>query len=228
MSNLEKTAKVVVITGAGSPLGRVLVERFAETGATIVAIFETIDQAYERFPQHVEGWVLAADLTDETSTLACFQKIASQFTGIDVLIHAAQEWDRRPLERTSLEEWDQLLRQNLYSAFLAFREGLKLMKNGAGRLIAITNQQGADKARAQQAAYAAAHAGVVRLVEATAAEYAKLDVAVFGIATSIVLTEPEGKHGVQAKDIAEMCLSLCKPEGKALTGAILRAYGTVQ
>ncbi|MBN8587191.1 MAG: SDR family oxidoreductase [Rhodothermia bacterium] len=228
MSDLDLRNKTVVITGAGTPLGRVLVEHFAKTGATLVAVFDTIDEAYERFPQHLEGWVLAADLADEAAAQSCFRKIAEKFEHLDVLIHATNEWDRRPIGQMSFEDWDRVIRKNLYAAFLSFREALYMMKTGPGRLIAITNQQGADKARAQMGAYAAAQAGLIRLVEATAAEYAKLDIAAFAIAPSIVLTEAEGKHGVWAGDVAELCLHLCRPESKALTGSVLRTYGTVQ
>ncbi|MBL7977878.1 MAG: SDR family oxidoreductase [Bacteroidetes Order II. Incertae sedis bacterium] len=228
MSDLDLINKTVVITGAGTPLGRVIVERFAQTGATLVAVFDTIDEAYERFPQQIEGWVLAADLSDEVAAQSCFGKIAEKFEHLDVLIHAAHEWERRPIDQMSYEDWDRVLRKNLYAAFLSFRESLRMMKTGPGRLIAVTGQQGADKARAQMGALAAAQAGIIRLVEATAAEYAKLDISVFAIAPSIVLTEKEGKHGVWAGDIADLCIHLCRPESKALTGAVLRAYGTVQ
>jgi hypothetical protein len=55
-----------------------------------------------------------------------------------------------------------------------------------------------------------------------------MDIVAFAIATSILLTDEEGKHGVHAQDVAELCVSLCSPESKALNGATLRAYGTVQ
>lgn len=219
--------KVVVFVGAGTPAGKVLVDRFAQAGATIIAIFATMDEAYENFPQHVEGWVLSADLAEESEATACFQKIGAQFGRIDVLVHMVQETERRPIERTSFEEWDRVIRQNMTTAFLSFRESVRQMQNGYGRLIALVGQQGADKARTQQAAYAASQAGIIRLVEATAAEYAKMDIGAFAVAQSILLTDQQGKHGVQASDVADLCIQLCTPAGKALSGAVLRAYGSI-
>lgn len=220
--------KVVVIAGAHTPIGKVLLHQFSETGATIVAIYETLDQAYELFPSDVEGWVLAADLTDENSVEACFQKIKVQFETVYALVFAVQAWDRKPIERTTLEMWQHIMRSNLDACFLVFREAIKLMPTFSGRLIALTHSQAADKARSQNAALAASGAGVIRLVESIAAEYAKLDICAFAVPTCIVLLDEDAKHGVHALDIANLCIQLCAPESRALNGATIRAYGTVQ
>lgn len=220
--------RVVIITGAEAPVARTIISRFAETDATIVAVFRTIEEAYQLFPPDVKGYFVAADVCNESEMKDCFEKVARRFGHIDVLVHAVNEWHRQPIEQTDFDTWKQILDINLNSGFLAIREALRYMKSEiGGRLILLTNAQGADKARSQHAAYAAAHAGLIRLVEATAAEYGKLNITAHAIATSIVLADDKGKHGVQATQVADICVQLCGETGNALNGALLRAYGTV-
>lgn len=220
--------RVVIITGAEAPVARTIISRFAEADATIVAVFSTIEQAYQLFPPDVKGYFVAADVCNEAEMKDCFEKVARRFGHIDVLVHAVNEWHRQPLEQTDYDTWKRILDINLNSAFLAVKESIKYMKPEiGGRLILLTNAQGADKARSQHAPYAAAHAGLIRLVEATAAEYGKLNITAHAIATSIILTDENGKHGVQSTQLADMCMHLCGESGNALNGALLRAYGTV-
>lgn len=216
---------VVVVTGAAGRLGGRMMQRFADQGARVAAI----DQDPCRLPAGAPGQVFKANVTDETEVVALFQQIGETFGAIDALVHTVGAWAGRPFLDTSLDDWEEIVRLNLTSAFLCFREAARLMQGRGGRLIGIASGQGADRGRAQQGAYSAAKAGIVRLVEAVAEEFEGTGITAHAIApSSIVFDEAGDQKGVPVSDLVDLALYLCGPAGASLNGATLRAYGTLR
>jgi 3-oxoacyl-[acyl-carrier protein] reductase len=226
MFDIDLNGKVVVVTGAAGRLGRQVVRRFAGQGATIAAVVRGEEQAHDiPFPPDAEGWAFPADVTDERMVAACFDQIGGQFGRIDVLIQAVGSWETRPLLETSLDDWQKMLRLNLDATFLCFREAARFM-SGGGRLIAFASGQGADRGRAGQGGYAAAKAGVIRLVEAAAEELADRDISAHAVAPSTIVFDDESdQSGVHVDDVVDLCLYLCTPPARALSGQAMRLYG---
>lgn len=218
------TGKIVVVTGASGTLGQALLDTFAPTRATLAAIVPTEAEAQKiRVPQGADLWAFPADVTDEAAVRDTFDGISDQFGGVDVLLHAVGSWQASPLLDTAFDDWRRMLDLNLTSAFLCFREAARRMTGRTGRLIAFASRQGADRAPAEQAAYAASKAGLIRLVESTAAEF-QGHITAHAIAPSMLA--PDGsENGVSSSTIATLCLRLCTEAGDALNGATLRAYG---
>lgn len=226
MADFSLSGKIVVVTGAAGRLGRLVVEQFARDGATIVALVRSEDEARSiPFPEEAEGWAFAVDAADEGQVTACFEQIQRQFGRVDVLIHAVGGWEKGPLLETSLEAWEGVMRRNLGSAFLCFREAARLMQEHGGRLIGIGAGQGVDRAVAQEGAYAAAKAGLMRLVEATAAEFEGTGITAHLVAPSTIRYAGDDGPGVAAHALVDLCRYLASPAGDALNGSVIRAYG---
>src|SRR5690606_22419218 len=149
--------------------------------------------------------------SDESQVRSCFDRIKTHFRRVDAVVHAAGRWESRPFAQTSLEDWRRMMDANLTTTFLCFREAVRVM-DGPGTLIAFSARQGADGAVAEQASYGAAKAGVIRLVEAVAAEYRDRGITAHAIAPSSILFDREGK-GVFAGDLVEICRSLMSQTG---------------
>ncbi len=216
----------IAVTGADGRLGQQVVQLLAQQGATIAAIvLREEDAARIPFPEDGEGWAFPCDVTQEDEVARCFEAISRQFGGLDRLVHTVGGWAASDLHETSLAAWNEMLTVNLTSTFLVFREASRYMTGRKGRLVAIASRQGADGGVAGQAAYSAAKAGVVRLVEAAAAEF-KGHITAHAIAPSTLVAAGDGGEGVPATDVAELCAYLCGPGGDALNGATLRAYGS--
>src|SRR5690606_29863362 len=117
----------------------------------------------------------------------------------------------------------------LTSTFLCFRAAVRLMQadRSGGRLVAIASRQGADGGVAEQAAYSASKAGVVRLVEAVAAEYAGTGITAAAVAPSTILFGGAGA-GVPAEQVAALCAYLCSDDGAAHAGTVVRAFGSAR
>lgn len=247
MTDLDLSGRVVVVTGAAGRLGRRVVARMLEGGARVAALDRDEDalmqgQATAAAREHVRSY--AADATDEAAVRDAFARIREDSGRIDALVHTVGTWAARPLLETSLDEWEGLVRLNLSSAFLCFREAARHMQEqateeqaerdepggAAGRLIGIASGQGADRGAARQGAYSASKAGVIRLVEAAADELEGTGITAHAIAPSMILfgDEDAGQEGVPAAHVARLCAYLCTDAGAALNGATLRAYGTLR
>lgn len=221
---------VALVTGAAGRLGGRTVHRLLADGASVAAVVRSDDAAARLdLPAGADAAVFTADLTDEDAVAACFEAVHDRFGRLDALVHTVGMWGMQPLAETSLDDWRRMMDVNLTSAFLCFREAARRMETG-GRLIAMASAQGADRGAAQQAAYSAAKAGVVRLVEAVAEEYGPRGIAAHAVAPSMILFGGEDAEtaGVPADDLTALFAALCRRDAPPLSGAVLRAYGSAR
>ena len=213
----------IVVTGAGGRLGQLVAERLVAAGAAVAAVDRTV-------PAIDGALCLAADLADETSTADAFDRIEAALGTPRALVHTVGAWDGAPFADTTLAAWDAVLTANLTTAFVCAREAVRRMLAAGvgGSVVAVASGQGADRGVAQQAAYSASKAGVVRLVEAVAQEHRAAGIAAVAVAPSTLLFggEPGGTAGVDAAAVADLCVRLCGPEARVHSGATLRAYGS--
>lgn len=224
MSNtVSLDQKVVVVTGSGGRLGGVVGQKLLDAGATVVGLDA---RPSDEVPDGVHSFV--ADLTNEMAVVDVFEQIRVEVGPVDGLIHTVGMWGGAPFVETEMATWETMLAVNLTSTFLTFREAAKQMKERGGHLVAITSMQGADRAVAEQGPYSVTKAGVVRLVEAVAAEHDGLITAA-AVAPSMILFggEEPGTKGIPVAEIADLCVTLASDVGASHNGSVVRAYGTM-
>lgn len=220
----DLSGQTILLTGAAGRLGRVLAPRLAAAGARVAAADITPPDA-----AHQSITTFTADVASEPDTERLFREIDQRVGPLDALIHTVGSWAGAPLAETPLADFEAVLRTNLTSAFLCFREAVRHFRrhDRPGRLVALASRQGLVGGAAEQPAYSAAKAGVVRLVEATAAECAAHGISAAAVAPSMILfgDEPAGTEGVSAERIAALCAYLASPAGRDHSGAVLAAFG---
>ncbi len=220
----DLTDRVIVVTGAGGRLGRVVARHLAEAGARVAGL--------DRADHDTGDLSVRADVTDPAAVDAALDQVADVLGEPDGLVHTVGMWAGTPFVETTLSEWRTVLDVNLTSTFVVFHAAARRMMAAGqtGRLVALASGQGADRGVAQQAAYSASKAGVVRLVEAVAAEYRADEVSAAAVAPSMILFGDEGPdaRGVEADEIARLCVTLCGPAGAVHDGSVLRAYGSMR
>ena len=212
---------VVAIFGGSGRLGKHLVAGYSQAGYRVVALDRTAATG------NADGDVLSmqVDSLDEAAVREAFDSIMRHHGRLDSVIQTVGMWGMAPLLETSLQDWTRMLDVNLTSTFLCFREAARVMQGKQGRLIGITSQQGAERGVSQQAGYSAAKAGVLRLVESVAAEYAGQGLTAHALAPSTILYGGEASTGVRVEDLVSMCLYVSGSAGAALNGSVIRAFG---
>jgi len=127
------TAKIALVTGAGTGVGKAVAVALAKAGYNLVLAGRRPEPLAE-----VAGLVNAAgtqalavptDITKRDSILALFAKIKSSFGRLDVLFNnAGIGAPPVPLEDLPYEAWQNVVATNLTGMFLCTQEAIKIMK----------------------------------------------------------------------------------------------------
>jgi len=217
---MNSSSPVAIIVGASGRLGSRAAAGFHEAGYQVVGL--------DRVAANTPDWpVLEVNATDEDSVAAVFEQITKDHGHPHVVLQTVGMWAMAPFAETALQDWRTMMDVNLTSTFLLFRESLRAMQGSEGRLIGICSQQGSVRAAGQQAAYSASKAGVKRIVEAIAEEYAGSGITAHAVAPSMILFggEDEGVQGVPVEDLVAHCLHLASDAGASLNGHTVHAFG---
>lgn len=172
--------KRVLVTGAGSGIGRATVEKCAAEGARLICA-DVNAEAAQSVAELVrmaggEAACVIGDLTNEAACTEMFCKGAKAFGGLDVLFNNAGiclPGDCGPIE-TSLADWNATIAANLTSVFLCCKAGLPYLLEGAGGVIINNASIVAMVGSAfPQIAYTAAKGGVLAMTRELAIMYAR-------------------------------------------------------
>ena len=168
--------QVMVVTGAGSGMGRCTAHELAALGARVVLVGRTLDKL-EAVAQEITaaGGLAAsfsADIRDEERVKAVVGEIVAQFGRIDGLVNNAGGQFPSPLHRISAKGFDAVVRSNLTGGFVMAREcynqAMRAQKSGTIVNI-IMDIWGAVPGMGHSGA---ARAGMLSLTETMALEWA--------------------------------------------------------
>jgi NAD(P)-dependent dehydrogenase (short-subunit alcohol dehydrogenase family) len=156
--------RVALVTGASRGIGAATAEALRSAGARVVRVSRSLTPH--------DGYVdLPADLTDSAQVAELAAQVQRAAGVPDIVVSNAGGFLLRPLERTTVEEFDALVAINLRAAFALARAILPLQR-AAGRGAFITVGSVADHVGfPENAAYAASKFGLRGLHETLVAEY---------------------------------------------------------
>jgi NADP-dependent 3-hydroxy acid dehydrogenase YdfG len=174
--------KRVVITGAGSGLGRALAFCFAENGWRVACADIRLDRAQDTVRLITEFGVgamaLKVDVSDDASVEAMRDEILAAWDGVDAVVNNAGVASAGPVAQTTLDDWRWTLNINLMGVVRGCRAFLPtLIEQGKGYIVNIASFAGIANAP-RMAAYSASKAGVISLSECLRGELALIGSAV--------------------------------------------------
>ncbi len=172
----------VVITGAGSGLGRALAFCFAENGWRVACADIRLDRAQDTVRLITEFGVgamaLKVDVGDDASVEAMRDEILAAWDGVDAVVNNAGVASAGPLAQTTLDDWRWTLNINLMGVVRGCRAFLPiLIEQGKGHIVNIASFAGIANAP-RMAAYSASKAGVISLSECLRGELSLINSAV--------------------------------------------------
>jgi NAD(P)-dependent dehydrogenase (short-subunit alcohol dehydrogenase family) len=170
MGRLE--GKSVIITGAGSGIGRAASLLFTREGAKLIAVdrSESVKET-ARLVSDAGGSVEAvmADAGSETDVKSFIEKAVSRHGRLDAIwANAGISGGLVPIAEQTVEHWQEVLRINLIGPFLAIKHAMPHMVRQQSGSIVCTASVAGLKAGASGHPYGASKAGVISLVQTTA------------------------------------------------------------
>ena len=231
--------KSVLVTGAGSGIGKACVEAFAESGAHVIAVDINLDSLSELKKSHkIE--IVEADLTNP-------EKAFPNQLEIDILINNAGIQHISSIENFSMEKADKMLALMLRTPFYLIQKSLPTMyQRKWGRIIGLSSIHG-HVASPFKSVYVMAKHGMEGLHKTLALEAGEHGVTANTIAPAYVRTNlvekqindqalannlrPDQvvneimlapaaiKRLIEPEEIASMALYLCGPNSNSITGS---------
>ncbi|MEC8481016.1 MAG: SDR family NAD(P)-dependent oxidoreductase, partial [Pseudomonadota bacterium] len=123
MSKFSLQGKTAIITGGAGGLGRAMIAAYAEAGANVVVASRNVDnieaEAEKIRAKKQSAIAIPVDVTDAEQVDALVAKTVEAFGALDVMVNNAGRWGRsHQAEDTPLDEWRDLVEQNLTGVFI--------------------------------------------------------------------------------------------------------------
>ena len=190
---MDLNDKVILITGAGSGIGRETSLVCAEYGATIIALDINFDQA-QKTEQMIRdkggvAYAVKADITNRDQIRTAVQKIIEDLGKIDVLVNNAGSTKLSPMIELDDSTLDFIIDLNLKGPFIVSAEVAKVMiPKKKGRIINITSYCAVREEYAN-APYCMAKAAVKMMTRVQALELGKYNINTVAVAPGDTNTE---------------------------------------
>ncbi len=181
--------KSILVTGAGSGIGRATARLFADEGAKVLAV-DVTDGVEETAAGHDTIIAMRGDAGSEVDVTAMIATAVEKHGGIDVIFANAGISGGLPgILDQSVADWQALLQVNLIGPFLAIKHGAKAMLDaGTTGAIVCTASVAGLRAGAGGPAYSASKAGVINLVQTAAQQLSGSGIRVNAICPGLIET----------------------------------------
>jgi len=237
----------VVITGAGSGIGRACACAFARTGRPLGLIDIAPEGLAETARLCREAGVRVetarADVADEAGLRAALRDLAARLGGLACLVNNAGIGLEKPLLEHTLEDFRRIFAVDLFGLFVGLQEAARIMiaAHTPGSIVNLASVAGL-RGSVGRAAYGPAKAAVINLTQVAAVELAPHGIRVNAVAPGPIETPlvaamhaprtraawlrqvPAGRYG-QPEEVAEAVLWLAGPAASYVTGHVLVVDG---
>ena len=236
---------IIVVTGAGSGIGRATALRLARGGATIVAADINAESA-----EHTAELIVQAggtsrsatvDISDPTSVEAFHRSVLEVEGRCDVLVNNAGWEDIRPFVDTTRDFWERIFSINLLGPITVTRAFLtEMIERGGGAIVNVASDAGRVGSTGE-VVYSGAKGGVIAFSKALAREMARHNIRVNCVCpgptdTPAFARVPERlqqaliraiplRRLAAPEDVANAIEFFASPDSSYLTGQVLSVNG---
>jgi NAD(P)-dependent dehydrogenase (short-subunit alcohol dehydrogenase family) len=248
--------RVAAITGGTAGIGLKIAEFFLREGARVALMARNEKRGQSIVEDLAAGkqvMFVQGDATNQSDVERFLDTCAAEFGHVDILVNnAGGASDLQPIVLLTDEEWDHVMKWNLYSTFWATRRALPgMIERGWGRVINISSMEG-KHGRAVFSAYTAAKHAINGLTKSVAREVGTAGVTVNAICPGLVITDIVKQSGpatakamgitfdemvttlskdsalerpVTVEEVAAVALLLASDAGAGITGTALSVDG---
>jgi NAD(P)-dependent dehydrogenase (short-subunit alcohol dehydrogenase family) len=179
-STLVAAAKVALVTGGGSGIGRAVAERLSKGDWTVVLAgrrMSTLKETKELLGD-CECFCVQTDVTVEKEVDDLFRAVESRYGRVDLLFNnAGVNIASTRTENVSFSDFERVLKTNVGGPFLCARAAMKLMAKGGGGRIINNGSISAHVPRPGSACYTTSKHALVGLTKCIALDGRAVNVA---------------------------------------------------
>lgn len=182
------------MTGGSRGIGAAIARAAAETGADVAVGFWEQATAAGSVVEDIQAMgrtaaAFGADISDPDEARRMVAEAESTFGRIDGLVNCAGIMPSSPVVEMSDEEWDQVLRTNLFGPFYCSRAVLPgMLERGKGSIVMISSRLG-QIGWPELAHYSASKAGLLGLTKSLAKEFGPRGIRVNAVAPGVTITD---------------------------------------
>ena len=248
VSDSNRAAQTVVVTGSGRGIGAAIARRLAADGCRVVLNYQR-DEARARetlgaiVEQGGQASLFQADVSERSQVVALMAHATETFGPVDALVNnAGGPTDPRPLKDTTWEDIERHLATHLRGSFLCVEATLPgMIERGFGRIVNMTSQAAYGPPPPKQTGYVVAKAALAALTRCAALESGPYGVTVNAVAPGMTETEMVADISQRTKmtlaaqaplrrlarveDIAAVVSFLVGPGGAYVTGQTIHLSG---
>ena len=208
-------ARTVLVTGAGSGIGRASALAFAEAGYRIAAA--DLDESAVAATAEAAGdgaLAVRADVGDVADIDRMVSTVVAELGHLDVILNNAGVTRGAYIMNITEEDWDRMHRVNAKGVFFCLqRAAQEMIPRREGRIINIASIAGRGFAGTSNAAYAASKGAVISLTKTAAQQLARHNINVNSICPGVTMTEM----------VSALVAQRAEKEGISLDDAIAKA-----
>ncbi|MCP3991005.1 MAG: SDR family NAD(P)-dependent oxidoreductase [Actinomycetia bacterium] len=239
----DLSGQVALVTGATAGLGHRFARALASAGATVVISgrrVERLDDLAELIASEGgQALPIALDMTDNDSIVACVEQAQTELGPVTILVNNAGVPDAQRATRMSNELIDTVFDTNLRGPYVLSCEVARRLMDAKqpGRMVNISSMGAFNYGGQGAALYSITKAGIVRMTEALAVEWARFNINVNCIAPGGFRSEMmDGmlerlgdftvhfprKRLCEPAQLDSTLLYLCSPASECVTGAVIK------
>lgn len=131
--------KIVLVTGAGTGIGRAVAQRFAKEGAKVLILGRTESTLKETASFDSKITYVVADIEKDEDINKTLTKIKNDFGRLDILINNAGWAPVTPISKVKMEEYDRVFNINVRALVNITLNMLPLLKESKGNIINMSS-----------------------------------------------------------------------------------------
>lgn len=225
---MDLTGKIALITGASGGIGTAIAHRLSSMGMHLVVTgrnsekLDTLKKEIEMTGTKVH--IIATDISVSDTPKKIIEESIQIFGKLDVLVNNAGYAISKPLEESTVDEWDQCFAVNARAPFFMCKESLPYLKESSCATIINVSSVVGRLGYAEQAVYTASKHALMGFSKVLAKEVQSLGIRVHTVAPGGVNTDMvkatrsdlDITQLIQPKEIADIVEFLLKHRGNGV------------